>query len=340
MHGAQRGAVARGGADLAQTGEKGVLIHFAQYGLAEDGGDGLHLARDGGVLVGQVGVVGAAVDDAQGVAKGREIELQMLDDGLRGVGKVDRDDAADGGGHLIHQAAGLAEILVFDLLPEPGDLDGVQARAAEPTGDRPQQHLKGGRGGETAARQHRGADIGVKARLEPGKGGDAADQGGGGPEFPGADGQIVQRDLAEGITLGEDTDHALAVLGDGGHGLQIDGPGQDPAELMVGVVAADLGAARRGEEVLRAAVIGVQKLLLQFIIHKAPSCSGSLLKITQFASAVNGGSRIRALSFLCPARRGKAGAVCELSFCDPRGGDCPCKSTPDTLYLSCISARC
>ncbi len=44
-------------------------------------------------------------------------------DGVPDPGKIDGDDAADGGGGLVHQAAGLVEEDVLGILADLGDLD-------------------------------------------------------------------------------------------------------------------------------------------------------------------------------------------------------------------------
>src|SRR5699024_4598813 len=92
---------------------------------AADGGHRPAVGGDGGVLVGQVGVVGARVQDAQGKAGFGEVHLHRLDHGGGRVGKVDGDDVAHAGGHLVHQAAGLAEIDVLGPLADLGDGDGA-----------------------------------------------------------------------------------------------------------------------------------------------------------------------------------------------------------------------
>ena len=65
---------------------------------------------DGGIFVGQVGVVGTGIQDAEGEARLREVHGHRLHDGLGGVGKINGDDVAHAGSHLVHQAAGLAKV--------------------------------------------------------------------------------------------------------------------------------------------------------------------------------------------------------------------------------------
>ena len=70
-------------------------------------------------------MVGDSVDDTQGMAAGRKIELHLLHLGGGRIGKIDSHRAAYGGGHLIHQTAGLAEVHILGVLTHLGDLNGI-----------------------------------------------------------------------------------------------------------------------------------------------------------------------------------------------------------------------
>ena len=63
------------------------------------------------------------------------------------------------------------------------------------------------------------------------------------------DGQIVQINFNRGIALGCDTDNGIGPQCDLRRRFQIDSRGQHAAMLMVGMVAADLRAARRGKAI-------------------------------------------------------------------------------------------
>ena len=97
------------------------------------------------------------------------------------IRKIDADDVADGGGRLIHQAAGLAEVDVFGILADLRDLRGRQAAAAEMVQDHADEDLERRRGRQAAARQHRGGHIGVKGHGRMAQRGEprsnAADEG-------------------------------------------------------------------------------------------------------------------------------------------------------------------
>ena len=97
-------------AACGQICNKGLKGHIPQDFAAADSGHGAALVGDGGVLIGQVGVVCTGIQDAEGKACLREIHLHRLHIGVGRIGKVDGDNVAHAGGHLIHQAAGLAKV--------------------------------------------------------------------------------------------------------------------------------------------------------------------------------------------------------------------------------------
>ena len=143
MHRAQRGAVARGTAHGGEVFVKRRLVHIAQILLAEHRRDRAHLRRDGGVLVGQRGMVRAGVENAQRVAEGVQVQLHPAHLRRGGVCKVDGDHAADRRRGLVHQPAGLAEIHILRPLPDLRDLHRRKLRIAEEViEDRSDQHLK------------------------------------------------------------------------------------------------------------------------------------------------------------------------------------------------------
>ena len=62
------------------------------------------------------------------------------------IGKIDADDVADGGGRLIHQAAGFSEVDVFGILADLRDLRSRQSAAAEVVQDHTDEDLERRRG--------------------------------------------------------------------------------------------------------------------------------------------------------------------------------------------------
>ena len=86
-------------------------------------------------------------------------------------------------------------------------------------------------------------------RAALGEGGALAPQDGGARVFLFlAGGEVGQVDGAQGIPLALDPQLAQLVGAGGRDHINVDAAGQHPAVLVVGVVAADLGAARRAEE--------------------------------------------------------------------------------------------
>ena len=72
-------------ADLPQCrdgSKEFLLVDLGQDLLAKVGTDLLQLPGNGGILIRQVRMAGLAVDDAQGMAAGREIKIHRLDDGM------------------------------------------------------------------------------------------------------------------------------------------------------------------------------------------------------------------------------------------------------------------
>ena len=53
------------------------------------GADTLQLVGNGGIFVGQVGVISAAVDDSQGISGSGEVKVHLLNDRGPGGGEVD-----------------------------------------------------------------------------------------------------------------------------------------------------------------------------------------------------------------------------------------------------------
>ena len=253
VHGPEHGPVPSLPPQDWESRQKLLLRHLAQDALAEVGADLLELPGHGGVLAGEVGVVRAAVDDAKGVAGSGEVEVHPLHHGVGVVLEVDGHHAAHRAPHLVQQAAGLAEVDVLRVLPHLGKLYGRAAPVKEEVvHDFTEKDLKGGAGAEPAPAQHTAHDIGVEPRqvraLPPEPGRNAPDDGGGGVALALPDVQAVQLHHHRRIPLALHPDDVLPIEAHRRDGIQINARGQDPAMLVVGMVAADLGAPRRGED--------------------------------------------------------------------------------------------
>ena len=92
---------------LRQLCDKRLKGNIPQHLAAADSGHGAALIGDGGIFVGQVGVVGTGIQDAEGEARLREVHGHRLHDGLGGVGKINGDDVAHAGSHLSIRPQGL-----------------------------------------------------------------------------------------------------------------------------------------------------------------------------------------------------------------------------------------
>ena len=191
----------------------------------------------------------AGIQNAQGKACLGEIHGHRLHIRVGRVRKINGNNVANAGSHLIHQAAGLAKVDVLCPLADlcngdGGDLFGHEAVVQ----DHADQHLKGGRGRNTAAFGHVGGDVHVQA----GEGSApllesltlAPQQGHGGVLFLLAGSKVAKVDDTEVIALALHTQLVQAVGGSGSDHVNVHAAGQHPAMLVVGVVAADLGAAR------------------------------------------------------------------------------------------------
>ena len=201
-----------------------------------------------GVELPKHGVVGTGIQDAEGEARLREVHGHRLHDGLGGVGKINGDDVAHAGSHLVHQAAGLAKVDILCPLADlcngdGGDLFGHEAVVQ----DHADQHLKGGRGRNTAAFGHVGGDVHVQTRkccaALTESFAFAAQQGSGGVLLLLAGGQVIKVDDAQVVPLALHAQLVQAVGGGSSNHINVHAACQHTAMLMVGVVAADLGAA-------------------------------------------------------------------------------------------------
>ena len=269
VDGPEGGPVAAGGPDGGQAPAELVRVHVPQHLPAEAGRHLAHLPGDGGVVGGEVGVAGPAVDDAQGVAQGVQIRLDLPQGGGGGVLEVDGDNAAGGAGELVHQPAGLAEVGVLRVLADLGQLGGGQRPAAEEVvEDGGYQDLEGGGGAQAAAPEDPGGGVGVKAPHLVAQLADSGchppDQGHGVPRLLRTAAELVQVHLRHPVVAGLDTDGPAAVGHHTGDGVQVHAGGQAVAVLVVGVVAPQLRAAGGGEKQgLRVVIAGEGLLKLQ-----------------------------------------------------------------------------
>ena len=76
-------------------------------------------------------MIAARIHDAELMPARGKIEIGLPDLGPLRIRKIDGDDSADGGSHLVHKPARLAEIDVFRVLRRFGHLHGGHRAAVE-----------------------------------------------------------------------------------------------------------------------------------------------------------------------------------------------------------------
>ena len=85
----------------------------------------MHLARNGGVVVGGCHVVGTDLNEHERIAVILKVELELLGLRLSLVLKVHVGKAAQANGGLVHKTAGLAIVVVLGALAHLGECDGL-----------------------------------------------------------------------------------------------------------------------------------------------------------------------------------------------------------------------
>ena len=130
VNGAQTGTVAQLGTQLGELGVKIGNIDLAQACLAKLGGDVLHLARNGSVIVGGGHVVGTDLNEHERIAVILKVEFELLGFRLSLVLKVHVGKAAQAHSGLVHQTAGLAIVVVLGALAHLGERDGLDGGCA------------------------------------------------------------------------------------------------------------------------------------------------------------------------------------------------------------------
>ena len=252
VDGTHDGAVAHGLAQLRDGLVELILVDVAQDRLSELRGHTFHFAADGGVVVGQVGVAALRVTDAHDKAMLCQVNGRLAHDRFGRILEVDGDDAADGAGGLVHQAAGLAEEHILGVLADLGNFDLAEFShvivVVLTAQDGTDADLERRRTGQAGTAQHIAGGVAVKAThlaaCIHNALGNAADKGGRMLGLAGLRGQDVDVNIVDFVKAqGLDADDVFLVRRYNGHHVQIDGTCQHDTVVVVGVVAADLGAA-------------------------------------------------------------------------------------------------
>ena len=169
-------------------------------------------------------------------------------------------------------------------LADAGYLQGRQIRPGQVIFHRPQQHLKGRRGGQAAARQHAGCHAGIEAdRLKPPllkSGRRPSDQGSSAPGLFKLGLQPVQAEFAHGIAFGQQTHLPVRPGPDRRNGLQIHRRCQHHPALMIRVVPAEFRTSRGRKKKLRLFSEYRLKLSFQILIHKRSLLLSSVISLS------------------------------------------------------------
>ena len=261
MHGTQHSPVSAGFPQCRDGSFKFRLGNLPQHLFAKLPGNAAHFRRNCRIASGQVCMISAAVDDAQGIACFFQIQGHLPDAGVVRIRKVNGCHIAKGACHLIHQTAWLAEKDIFRILPDLGDGNRCfRSVSKKGVDDISQQDFKRRRAGQTGALQHAGGGVGVKPRHRIAKldeaGCNPSDQGGGGVGFLRHGNPLGQVDEILRIALGLDPDQIGAVGGGGGDHIQAYPGSQHAAVLMIRVVAAELRSAGNRKQACAGLMIG------------------------------------------------------------------------------------
>ena len=253
MHGTQDGTVTQLTAQGRDGTDKIRFRYIPQDGFAKGCGNLAHFTGDSGIIAGQFCMVSAGVDDAQGMLTGMHVIADALHLRFCFILEINCHNAAHGGCHLIHQTAGLAEVNIFRILSDFGDINGIQFAAAEETVN---HDTNDGficrRRGQTGAAEYVAGHIGIKAfdfkAALMGCCRNTTDQGGGTVGFLRMGRQVGQIHLICRIAFRLDTDDHAVIGCCTGDNIQIDTGRQHIAALVVGMVAAQLGSSRCTEQ--------------------------------------------------------------------------------------------
>ena len=236
-------------AKLRNLLDKILLGNLPQVITAEAAAKLRQLPGDCSILVGEVSMIGAAIDDADTIAIFGQVHIKLQNLRLSGIGKVDIDHAAHRGCHLVHQAAGLAKVDILGILTDLSDLDGRKLVLKEQVVENgSEEDLEGCGAAQSGTGQNIGSDLGIKAlelgTVIPEGGSHAANQCRSRTKLFGPDGEIIQVNLECRIALGLNIDTIGTIEPNLCSGFQIHSRCQNTAMLMVGVITADFSSAR------------------------------------------------------------------------------------------------
>ena len=252
VHGPEQRQVGYALPQRGQRGIKRIRIDLGQHTAAKPPGNEVHILRDRRIFVREVGVAPAGVDKADGKTKIGKVDGDPLHPRRGLVKKVDGHKPSHRGGKLVHQPARFAEKRVLRLSGHLRKLHRIaRGTLIQPGHAVAEQHRIGCRGGQPRAARHVRAYHRVKpadhmaALLQPGR--HAAQQCRRGIPLRRNGRQPVERQPEGRIALGFERDAPLPVRCGHRRAIHRHRRGEHASALVIGMVAADLCAARRGE---------------------------------------------------------------------------------------------
>ena len=249
MHRPQNCSVAHLAAQAGQPRVKFRRIYLPQHPAAKLRCHRSHLPRDGRVILSQVGMAPTGIHHIHRHTPAGKVAGQALHNrGLRAK-KINGNRAAHRRRGLVHQAAGLTKVLIFGILAYarqchrrngPIIIQGIL--------NLPQQQLKSRRRGQPGTGGNNGIGHTSKAAgripLLPQPGKDTSYHGGGMAPLLFVMGQVAPVQRGQRMALAAYLHRPLLLRRYDGQLVQRNSSSQHPAVLVVGVVAAQLGAAR------------------------------------------------------------------------------------------------
>jgi hypothetical protein len=254
VQGAQRRPVAQGGADLPQAVQEVGLGDLGEDLPAERPRHRLHLLRHGRVVRGVGRVVRPHRDEAEREAVVGEVVVEAGHVRAPRTGEVHARDAAERHRHLVHEAAGLPEVVALRRLGEACEPGGVEgALGPEAVHRLRERELEGRRAREPGAHGDAAREVGVEAArgADPSPchpRGEAADERGGRVPLAHARVELGEVDLDGVEPLARHAQEAVRTRREDALDVAPDRARDDGAALVVGVVAGDLRPSRRRDE--------------------------------------------------------------------------------------------
>ena len=250
MDAAQYGPVSKFGAQRRDLTVEIFFADFAQARMPEFCGNCLHLAGDGGVIVGRCGMIGSDFHKHQPVSVLFEIEFELLRFGMSDILKVHEGKSTQAHGCLVHETAGLAVVVIFGSLTHLRKGDGVDG------GGRPEclhgsadGRLDGSRARKPATGGDRAGHSKVKSCRNGSRCGNlvchSAHKACCSALFFFYDFEGVERDLEGFIPFGSNAHDVGAVCAGDAVNCHVEGRSDNVPTFVIGMITRYFGTSRR-----------------------------------------------------------------------------------------------